>query len=89
MKQSAASLALDTIPSPYTAYIGVDWAECKHDVCLYDPTAQHFEFSVIGSQPEAIDVWVEGLRKRFSGRTIAVCTEQKRHIVRPLCIALH
>ncbi|WP_316431724.1 IS110 family transposase [Leptolyngbya sp. NK1-12] len=85
MKKTAASPVLDTIPSPYTVYIGIDWADQKHDICLYDPTPQQLEFSVIGSQPEAIDAWVEGLRKRFNRETIAVCTEQKRG---PLIYAL-
>jgi hypothetical protein len=54
MKQSVASPVLDPIPSPYTAYIGIDWADQKHDICLYDPMTQQFEFSVIDSQAEAI-----------------------------------
>jgi transposase len=71
--------------SSYVAYIGIDWADRKHDICLYDPNIQKFEYSVIGSQPEAITEWAEGLRKRFDGETIAVCTEQKRG---PLIYAL-
>lgn len=47
MKQSVASLVLGTISSPVTADIGIDWADQKHDMCLYDPIAQQFEFSVI------------------------------------------
>lgn len=85
MKKPASSSALETAPPPYAAYIGIDWADQKHDICLYDPTIEQFEFSVISSQPEAIAVWVEGLRKRFHGQSIAVCTEQKRG---PLIYAL-
>jgi transposase len=84
MKKSTLSMP-PTISSPYAAYIGIDWADRKHDICLYDPTTQQFEFSVIGSQPEAIEAWVEGLRKRFNGQAIALCTEQKRG---PLIYAL-
>ncbi|MBD3887276.1 IS110 family transposase [Phormidium tenue FACHB-886] len=84
MKTSTLSVPSIT-SSPYAAYIGIVWAERKHDICLYDSTSQQFEFSVIHSQPEAIDAWVEGLRKRFNGETIAVCTEQKRG---PLIYAL-
>ena len=39
----------------------------------------------MGSQPEAIADWVEGLRKRFPHGAIAICTEQKRG---PLIYAL-
>jgi transposase len=65
-------------PSSYAAYIGIDWADRKHDICLYDPITQKFEYSVIGSQPEAIAAWAEELQKRFNGQAIAIYTEQKR-----------
>ncbi len=65
--------------------MGIDWADQKHDICLYDPSTQEFEFSVISSQPEAIAAWVDGLRKRFKEAMIAICTEQKRG---PLIYAL-
>ncbi len=84
MKKPISSAA-KTAPWLYAAYIGIDWADQKHDICLYDPISQQFEFSVISSQPEAIDAWVEGLRKRFNGGAIAICTEQKRG---PLIYAL-
>jgi transposase len=83
MKRSMILPALE--PSPYVACIGIDWADQKHDICLYDSTIEQFEFAVIGAQPEAIATWAEGLRKRFNGRTIAICTEQKRG---PLIYAL-
>ena len=67
------------------AYIGIDWSDRKHDICLYDVEQQTQEFCVIEHRPEKIDEWVEGLRKRFGGRRIAICTEQKRG---PLIYAL-
>jgi hypothetical protein len=60
------------------AFDGIDGAEQTHDICLYDPTTGEVEFSVIGSQAEAISAWVDGGRKRFNGDTIAICGEQKR-----------
>ena len=71
--------------SLYAAYIGIDWADRKHDICLCDATTHQVETCIIGSQPEAIDAWVKGLRKRFPQGKIAVCTEQKRG---PLIYAL-
>jgi hypothetical protein len=50
----------------YAAYIGIDWSDRKHDIYLYDCTTGEAEEAVIGSQPEAIQAWVEGLRKRLS-----------------------
>ncbi|NJO49177.1 MAG: IS110 family transposase [Leptolyngbyaceae cyanobacterium RM2_2_4] len=84
MKKPASSVIKPT-PLLYAAYIGIDWADQKHDICLYDPTTEQFEFSIISSQPEAIATWAEGLRKRFNGGAIAICTEQKRG---PLIYAL-
>jgi transposase len=86
MKPASNSLSvIERSQSGYAAYIGIDWADQKHDICLYDPTTGELEFSVIGSQPEAIAAWAEGLRQRFAGRAIAICTEQKRG---PLIYAL-
>jgi hypothetical protein len=85
MKQPATVPSFDVSTASYVAYIGIDWADQKHDVCLYDPATGEFEFSVIGSQPEAIASWVEGLLKRYAGGAIALCTEQKRG---PLIYAL-
>ena len=67
------------------AYIGIDWADRKHDICLIDVQTQTQEFCIIEHRPEKIDQWVESLRKRYGGRRIAICTEQKRG---PLIYAL-
>jgi transposase len=62
----------------YAAYIGIDWADRKHDICLYDPVTGISEPSVIAHTPDAIKAWVESLRQRFSGQRIAIATELKR-----------
>jgi hypothetical protein len=49
----------------YAAYIGIDWAGRKHDIYLYDCTTGKTEEYIISSQPDAIQAWVEGLRKRY------------------------
>lgn len=59
------------------AYIGIDWSDRKHDICLYDVEQQTHEFCIIEHRPETINEWVEGLRKRYGGSRIAICTEQK------------
>jgi hypothetical protein len=63
---------------PYAALIGLDWADQKHEVCLYDCTTHTQEHCVIGARPEAIEAWAMQLRVRYGGRPIAVCLEQKR-----------
>ncbi len=85
MKQKQANPLPAPVSTPYIAYVGIDWADQKHDLCLFDPSTQQFEHSVVGAQPEAIASWVEGLRNRFPTGAIALCTEQKRG---PLIYAL-
>ncbi len=69
----------------FAAYIGLDWSDQKHDLCLVDTSTGAQELSVIKQTPEAIDEWALGLRTRFGGERIAVCLEQSRG---PLIYAL-
>jgi transposase len=58
----------------FVAYIGVDWADRKHDFCLQAADSGQRESGVVAHTPEAIVQWVSGLRQRFAGN-IAVCLE--------------
>jgi len=69
----------------FAAFVGIDWADRKHDVCLLPAGASKPEVSVLPHRPEAIAAWAEGLRQRFGGRPIAVCLEIARG---PLVYAL-
>ena len=69
----------------YAAFVGIDWADQKHDVCLKAAGRSEHEHSVIAHRPEAIERWACGLRQRFAGRPIAVCLEIARG---PLVYAL-
>jgi transposase len=59
----------------FAAFVGIDWADRKHDVCVQAAGSSKREFSVLPHRPEAIAQWAEGLRQRFGGRPIAVCLE--------------
>jgi transposase len=59
----------------FAAFVGIDWADRKHDVCLLPAGASQPEFSVLPHRPEAIAQWAEQLRQRFAGARIAVCLE--------------
>jgi hypothetical protein len=39
----------------FTAYIGIDWADRKHDFCLQGAGSTAVEFGVIEHKPEAIE----------------------------------
>lgn len=66
------------------AFIGIDWADGQHEVCLAlsDGTSQS---STLKQSPEALAEWALGLRERFGGRKVAVAIEQRKG---PLIYAL-
>jgi transposase len=67
------------------AYIGIDWADRKHDIALYDCATNTWEESAISTRPQDILDWVNQLRQRYGSGQIAVGLEQKRG---PLLYAL-
>ncbi len=69
----------------FAAFVGIDWADEKHDVCLKQANSTILEYRVLPHSPESIDEWARTLRRRFSGKPIAVCLEQKKG---PLIYAL-
>ncbi len=58
----------------YTAYVGIDWAAAKHDICVQAAEGGFREFDCISSQPEGIESWALDLYRRFGG-PIAVALE--------------
>ena len=58
----------------YSVFVGIDWADSKHDVCVQPKGSDERMFDVIPHQPEAIDVWVKDLYQRYGDR-IAVAVE--------------
>jgi transposase len=62
-------------PSAFAAFIGMDWADRKHDVCLWVPGTDKRERLVLEHRPAAIQSWAEKLRERFGGALVAVCIE--------------
>src|SRR5712691_11172128 len=64
------------VPEPeFVAFIVIDWADAKHDVCLQPANTSKREFSVIVHRPEAIEAWAQELKRRFPGGSISVCLE--------------
>ena len=69
----------------FAAYIGIDWSDSKHDLCLVEHALGRREFMVLEHSPEALEEWAARLRARCPGRKIAVGLEQSRG---PLIFAL-
>src|SRR5712691_7308983 len=59
----------------FAAFIGIDWADAKHDLCLQAAGTAKRERFQLDHTPEAIEAWVTTLRTRFSGQPVAVCLE--------------
>ena len=60
--------------SDYVAFVGIDWADKKHDVCLQAVDSEQREFVVIPNKVERIEEWAQSLYQRF-GSPIAVAVE--------------
>jgi transposase len=74
----------DQEPS-FAAFVGIDWADQKHDICLMEASSEKIEHGILNHKPEDIQDWVAQLRRRFGSRPVAICLEQARG---PLVYAL-
>src|SRR5215510_10409383 len=70
----------------FAAFVGIDWADAKHDGCLQPAGSAQREYFQLEHTPEAIDAWVTTLRTRFHGQPVALCLELTKG---PLVSALH
>jgi len=71
--------------SNFAALIGIDWADRKHDICEVNSQTNTPHFSVISSQPKAINTWANELKRKYNGQDVAVACELKKG---PLIYAL-
>ena len=66
-------------PSPHiVAWIGLDWADETHAVCLQAAGSADLESSALKQTPEALQLWIAGLRCRFPQGKVAIALEQSR-----------
>lgn len=75
------SLSVSSQPSKVAAWVGLDWADQQHLVCLYDVGTGQTELSRLEQKPEALQSWLGQLRQRFGGQPVAVVLEQARGAV--------
>src|ERR1700748_3630657 len=68
------------IATQVAAYVGIDWADQKHDVVLRsvgDPAKA--EHQVIKSEINALNDWIAQMHERFGAKgKVLVCLEQSR-----------
>jgi transposase len=61
----------------FAAWIGIDWADEEHAICVLDPATGRSETSVLQHHAKTIDEWAAEIQQRFGG-PIAVCLEQSK-----------
>jgi len=64
-------------PTP-VAFVGIDWADQQHAVCLSPADSLTPEQFTLPHTPEAIAEFVARLRTRFGGQPVAIALEQAR-----------
>ncbi len=69
----------------FKAFVGIDWADTKHDICLQQAGDDKREFDCIPHQVTRINEWAKALHQRFGG-PIAIALELARGADR-LCVA--
>jgi len=62
-------------PHEFAVFIGLDWADAKHDICLQVADSDKRELTVLEHRPEAIESWATALLQRFKGQPIAIALE--------------
>src|SRR5262247_1119850 len=63
------------VSEAFAAFVGLDWADAKHAICLQAAGNVQREFLSLEHRPEAVHTWVQTLRTRFNGQPVAVCME--------------
>ena len=64
----------ENILCEFKAFVGLDWADKKHDICIHPAGSSEREFYQIQHTVDDIERWAYSLRERFNGR-IAVAVE--------------
>ncbi len=62
----------------FAAFVGLDWADQKHDVSVVSADGTNPDHQVIIHSPEALHEWLLQLHQQFPQGKIAVCLEQSR-----------
>ncbi len=70
--------------SAFTAVIGIDWADKKHDVCVQAAGSDERQFSRIPHQVDKIDEWARAMVLRHGGQMAVAVELSKGPIVSAL-----
>ena len=70
--------------SDFTAVIGIDWGDKKHDVCVQAMGSDKRQFSIIPHQVDKIDEWAQSMYMRHGGQMAVALELAKGPIVSAL-----
>ena len=63
---------------PLSAFVGIDWADKEHAVCLRAATGGPSERRLLAQTAEDLAAWALSLKERFQGEPVGICLEQSR-----------
>ena len=63
------------------AYIGLDWGDQRHAVCVQAAAGGPIERLELDQRPDVLHDWVAQLRRRFHGRRVGIAIEQRKGAV--------
>jgi len=63
------------------AWVGLDWADQQHVVCVYEVESGQSEILHLEQKPEALESWLGQLRQRWGSAKVAIVLEQARGAV--------
>lgn len=66
------------VHTEFAAFIGLDWEEKAHSVCVLTPAGGRAQQREVDHNPAALAEWVAGLRQQFDGKPVAICLEMSR-----------
>ena len=69
----------------FSALIGIDWADRKHDICEQAVGSDDMHYDVIKMQPQVLHKWALSLKSRYPDKPVAIACELKKG---PLIYAL-
>lgn len=64
-------------PPEFAYFVGIDWADQKHDVAVIGPD-KRMTHEVIDHSAEAIDAWASQILEKANGRPVAIILEQSK-----------
>ena len=81
MVRNSPEVTQPELSGGFAAWVGLDWADQQHVICLYEVATGQSEITRLEQKPEALQSWLSLLRQRFGGAKVAVVLEQARGAV--------